>query len=134
MWFIRCSFQRLRILLPLFAFLSLFGAGCGNVCTRNSDCSNGLICGPTASCIAPPTDAGVGVDGDEPNDGGVDALDGSASDLAPADQSLPDAAAADLSRIDLSHIDLSHIDLSHIDLSHIDFTVAADLGSVKVSS
>ncbi len=59
----------------------VLAAGCGDVCTRNSDCHHGLLCGPDATCIPPATDAGVDIGPAPIVDGGADAK---SVDLDPA--------------------------------------------------
>lgn len=68
---------------------SLVFAACdASVCTRNSDCTSGLVCGEEATCVVPPDLAEV--------DGGSDlsvADEGVALDLGVPD--LADGASTD---------------------------------------
>ncbi len=75
---------------------ALVVAGCGNVCTRNSDCPNGLICGGEAVCEPPPVDAAVDA-GDEdagrPDGGSISDGDAAIDGSGFADAAEPGDAA-----------------------------------------
>ena len=80
----------LAVALGAAAFIS----GCaGDACTRHSDCDLGLVCGPAATCVAPP-DAAVVADATvvQPD---AAPLDAALPDAALPDAALPDAAPAD---------------------------------------
>ncbi len=72
----------------VFAFTSVLVACDASVCTRNSDCTSGLVCGDEATCVVPPDLSGP--------DGGADASvvdQGVAIDLGVGD--LADGSSLD---------------------------------------
>jgi hypothetical protein len=65
--------------LCCLGFILTVGGCTSDVCSRGSDCANGLICSTNSTCVKPPIDAPAAKDG-----GGTDAT-----------TTTPDAATTD---------------------------------------
>ncbi|MFH0903262.1 MAG: hypothetical protein V2A73_21745, partial [Pseudomonadota bacterium] len=116
----RASYSFARTSLVLVSALAMgSGVCCSSNCLRNSDCEQGMVCGPEGACISPP-DAAI-------PDSAV--IDSAVPDSAVPDSAAPDSAAPDSVAIDGGNDGQPHPVDSSIDGDLVDANDAADATS-----
>ena len=68
--------------LCCLGFILTVGGCTSDVCSRGSDCSNGLVCSESGTCVKPPIDAAVVSDGGTTADAATTTPDASTADAA----------------------------------------------------